>query len=163
MWLQSVGFCENQYEMEGKSMSAGFKKKHSTTNCFDYEKDDMSMSVVGRLKSRLSFWEHIGCSEYILSVLEKGYVIPIKGEVKWAYLRNRSTREEPIFVQQSMDELLDSGAIVECTEPPLVVNPLTVSKKADKLRLAIGLRHINDQLVQTKGKYEGMDTAQENK
>ena len=140
-------------------MSKGFTKKQYTNDFFEYEKYDKPISVVGRLRKRSAFWESIGASDYVLSVIRKGYVIPIKGEVKGVFLKNnRSSRSNPEFVQKSIDELLDTGAVRECDSPPMVVNPLTVSNKNNKLRLVIDMRHINNDLVKTKCKYEGIDT-----
>ena len=61
-------------------------------------------------------------------------------------------------MRESIDDLLQTGAIVECQSPPTVVNPLTVAKKGGKMRLVLDLRHINKKLVLTKYKYEGNDT-----
>ena len=146
--------------MEGRHMSDGFKPSTYTSSYYEYEKHGTPISVVGRLKRNLSYWKAIGCNPYILNVIEKGYVIPINGEILQADLNNnKSSREEPEFVRSAIDELLQTGAIEEVVSPPLVINPLTVARKGEKLRLVIDLRHIKKQIVGTRCKFEGLETA----
>ena len=148
--------------MEGKPMSVGFLKKEFTNDFFQYEKHDKAISVVGRLKRHIAYWRTIECSEFILKVIQNGYVIPVMGEVDSVHLRNnRSSRIEPEFVRRSIDELLDNGAIVECTTKPYVANPLTVAHKNGKKRLVIDMRHINDRLKKARCKYDNHDVAQQ--
>ena len=140
-------------------MASNFTREKITTNYFNYEKTGTQISVVGRLKKHIVYWESIGCSSYNLDVIRKGYVIPVLGEVLAADIRNnKSSREHPTLVRKSI-ELLQTGAVVECSTPPRVINPLTVSEKDGKLRLVIDLRHINKKLIKTKCKFEGHDTV----
>ena len=84
----------------------------------------------------------------------------MRGKIELLTLRNnRSSLNEPSFVQKSIEDLLASVAVVECSEPPKVVNPLTVPKKGQKMRLVLDLRHVNEHLPKTKCKYDGHDTA----
>ena len=84
------------------------------------------------------------------------------GDIESAHLsNNKSSRDEPEFVRLSIDELIDSGAVIECSEKPYVINPLTVANKDGKKRLVIDMRHINSRLVKHKCKYDGHDTAQQ--
>ena len=141
-------------------MSSSHKPSIYTNSYYEYEKNGTPISVVGRLKQNIGYWKAIGCSTYILNIIEKGYVIPINGEILPADLQNnRSSREEPQFVRSAIDELLETKAIEEVSTPPLVINPLTVAKKGDKLRLVIDLRHIKKQVVNTRCKFEGLETA----
>ena len=126
-------------------MSENYTLKVYTDSYYDYEKTGKPISVIGRLKKNISYWKTIGCSEYSQSVITKGYVIPIKGEIESVDLQNnRSSREEPTFVRTAIDELLQTGAIKELTHLPLVINPLRVAKKGTKLRLVIDLRHLKN-------------------
>ena len=52
-------------------------------------------------------------------------------------------------------ELLSNGCIVEHVVPPFCLNPLTVAE-GKKLRLIIGLRHVNNCLVECRFKYVGL-------
>ena len=95
-----------------------------------------------------------------MDVIKRGYVIQLKGEIPSAFLKNnKSSREEPQFVQRSIDELLETGAIGESATPPYLVNPLTVASKGAKKRLVIDLRHLNKNLIRTKCKFEGIEMA----
>ena len=143
-------------------MSKGYVCKNFTTNVFTYEKFDTPISVVGRLKTHISYWQSIGCSEHILNIINRGYVIPLTERVETVHLRNnKSSRDEPIFVRESIDELLDCGAIIECATKPFVINPLTVANKDGKLRLVIDMRHINPLIVKHRCKYDGHDVARQ--
>ena len=98
----------------------------------------------------------------MLQVIEKGYVIPLTGNVETVFLRNnRSSRMEPNFVQESIDELFASKAIVELSEPAFLTNPLTVGIKNGNKRLVIDRRHLNSHLVRTHCKYEGHETIKQ--
>ena len=141
-------------------MSELYTPTKYTSDYYEYEKYDTPISVVGRLRSRSDYWQSIGCSQYILDTIRRGYIIPITDDVESAYLRNnKSSRDEPVFVRKAIDELLDTGAIVECKGPTWVVNPLTVAKKGGKFRLVLDLRHINAKIKKEKCKFEGHDTA----
>ena len=60
--------------------------------------------------------------------------------------------------RRSIDELLQKGAVTELTYRPIVVNPLTVSSKAGKLRLVLDLRHVNPHIFRQPCKIEGPET-----
>ena len=148
--------------MEGRHMSEIYEPPKLMKDYYKYENSDCDISVVGRLKSHIDFWESFGCSSYVLDIIRKGYVIPVLGDIQPAILKNnKSSRIRPKFVRKEIDDLLHKGAIVECINPPSVVNPLTVAEKEGKCRLVIDLRHINKRLVKTKYKFEGHDTAKQ--
>ena len=44
---------------------------------YEYESGKTNIYVKGRLDNSLSFWENIGTSDFILSVIEDGYIIPL--------------------------------------------------------------------------------------
>jgi hypothetical protein len=44
---------------------------------YEYESGKTNIYVKGRLNNSLSFWENIGTSDFILSVIEDGYIIPL--------------------------------------------------------------------------------------
>ena len=143
-------------------MSLGYVGKKFTQDYFEYERFDTPISVVGKLRKNIAYWRSIGCSEFILKVLQNGYIIPVIGEIETAYLNNnRSSRLEPEFVQRSIDELLEVGAVVKSLEKPYIVNPLTVVNKDGKKRLVIDMRHLNDRIRKTKCKFDGHDVAQQ--
>ena len=146
--------------MEGKTMSKNFQYKNFTDNYFEYEKTGKDISVVGRLKRNVKYWESFGCSKHILNLIQNGYILPLIKEVLPIELKNnKSSLEETNFVQESIDELLRSKAIVECKTATKVVNPLTVARKGTKLRLVLDLRHVNQCLELQTCKFEGHETA----
>ena len=84
--------------MEGtcKHMSETYVNRTFTSNYYEYERDNKPISVVGRLRNHTAYWQSIGCSDYILNVIKRGYVIPIVGDVEPAILGNNksSSRDE---------------------------------------------------------------------
>ena len=59
-----------------------------------------------------------------------------------------------LFVENSIQELLETGRIREVKEKPWVVNPLTVSEKGDKKRLILDLSHVNFHVFKNNIKFE---------
>ena len=118
--------------MEGKPMAKDYVESEITNNYYEYQKKGVQISVVGRLRRHIDYWKSIGCSSYILNVIEKGSVIPIIGDVSPTTIKNnKSSRDHPLFVRKSIDELVQMKEVVECEKPPMVVNPLTVSEKTE--------------------------------
>ena len=104
-----------------------------------------NISVKGRLKQHLNFWEKIEANEFILDVVANGYKLPFKCLPESVHLKNnRSSLNNDEFVRQSINELIITGAAVEVKHKPKVVNPLTVAENATKKRLVLDLRHVNE-------------------
>jgi hypothetical protein len=100
---------------------------------FEFELTDHPplVNVKGNLRRKLEFWKRIGTSKFILNVLERGYMLPFLSLPEPAVFRNnRSSLAHAEFVEDSIRELLDSGRVLEVVEPPLVLNPLSVSVQA---------------------------------
>ena len=118
-------------------------------------------SPVGSLRESITQWIEIGANEYIVKVIEKGYMPPLKREPEKVILNNnRSAENNYDFVTKEISKLLAKGCISEVSDVPHVVNPLTVAEnKAGKLRLVLDCRHINPALFQFKYKYENADIA----
>ena len=114
-------------------MSRNFIVPETTDSISEYDSSDKDISVVGRLAKQAEFWEKIGTPHYILDIIKNGYRMPLESTPENKILRNNaSSRNDPEFVQKSIDELLISGAIVEVPKPTAVVNPLSVSTKHGK-------------------------------
>ena len=67
-------------ELLFKDANAEIFKVQSIDNMeslYEYESDKTNIYVKGRLDNSLSFWENIGTSDFILSVIEDGYIIPL--------------------------------------------------------------------------------------
>ena len=123
--------------------------------------NDVSLPIVkGNLKRHIQFWSEINANEYILDVIANGYKLPFKKVPEIAHLKNnKSSLENDEFVKEAIGELLSTGAAVEVTDKPKVVNPLTVAQNAKKKRLVLDLRHVNQCLVVDKIKFEDWKTA----
>jgi len=60
------------------------------------------------------------------------------------------------FVQEAISELPGAGCIIVCMSCPHVCSPLHVVVNADKKRLVVGFRYVNQFLQIQKFKYEGL-------
>ena len=118
-------------------------------------------SPVGYLRESIDQWQAIGTSEFVIKVIKEGYALPFKTEpIKVVLKNNKSAEQNPDFVTDEIAKLVSKGCVIECSDIPQVVNPLTVAKnKAGKLRLVLDCRHINASLFQFKFKYENADVA----
>lgn len=122
----------------------------------DYLEGCDSVIVKGRLRINASFWESIGASQFILSVIREGYKIPFYYTPTSVHLQNnKSALNYSDFVVNAITELLKVGSVVECPFPPVVVNPLPVSVQSNgKKRLILDLRHVNFFVKKSKIKFE---------
>ncbi len=68
-----------------------------------------------------------------------------------------SAFDEQEFVDEQVKQMLESGAIAKVYKKPKVVSPLgTVPKSNGKLRLIMDMRHVNEYLVDTTFRMEGL-------
>ena len=112
----------------------------------DYLEGSESVIVKGRRRvMNVDFWESIGASQFILSVIKEGYKIPFYYTPTPVILHNnKPALQNSDFVLSAITELLKVGSVVECPFPPVVVNPLSVSIQHNgKKRLILDLRHVN--------------------
>ncbi|XP_063433322.1 uncharacterized protein LOC134715214 isoform X1 [Mytilus trossulus] len=123
-------------------------------------KVDTIKSPVNSLRKHINKWKIIQASDYILNVIEKGYMLPLKTLPENVLLdNNRSAKENKSFVTDEIEKLLSKGCISEVFVKPKVVNPLTVAGNKAKLRLVLDCRHINPHLYQFRYKYEDATVA----
>ena len=120
-------------------------------------------SVRGRLKSHFSAWEEIGSPSSVLSVITEGYKLPLLTIPESCILsNNKSAIDNACFVTKALEDLIAANCISIVHSPPWVVNPLTVSVRAEgKKRLVLDLRHVNPHLFKYKFKCEDISTAQQ--
>ena len=119
-------------------------------------------SVKGNLKKHLGFWDSIGTPPFIRDTIENGYKLPFTNPPEpAAFKNNRSSKLHAQFVENAISELNQSGRIIECHEPPLVIiSPLSVSvQPGGKKRLILDLRYVNKSLVKKHVKYEDWKVA----
>ena len=76
------------------------------------------------------------------------------------FKNNRSPISHAEFSEEAIQDLVESGRVVETNVPPRVVNPLSVSVQANgKKRLILDLRYVNKFLRKLHVKYEDWKTA----
>ena len=105
---------------------------------------DNTVKVKGSLRSHLDFWLKINANQYVINVIKEGYRLPLITNPETCHLKNnKSSLENSDFVKEAIQELLNSGSVIETTTKPFVINPLTVAKNKNKCRLVLDLRHVN--------------------
>ncbi|XP_041483129.1 uncharacterized protein LOC121429934 [Lytechinus variegatus] len=131
-------------------------REESIHGCDNTENDGCKISSpVGSLKKGRDYWKEIGANSEILSILDKGYVLPFMTLPDDADIRNnRSAIENSSFVEEEIGKLIKKGCVSELKKKPKVVNPLTVSNNKAKLRMVLDCRHVNPHLFKQKFKYE---------
>ena len=147
---------------EMDTIASHLKDKYfNTINAYEFENNSSKVppNVVGRLKSRVSRWEQMGASEFILGTLRFGYKLPlIDTPQPRRFKNNKSALRNRDFVDAAVDELLLSGRIIKVDRPPRVVNPLSVSDNGAKKRLILDLRYVNLHLWKERVKFEDFKT-----
>ena len=121
-------------------------------NLYEYERGKSVPIVKGRLRAHVKFWENICAPDWVINTITNGYVIPFDSLPTSAQLHNNhSAMDNNVFVSQAISDLLKLGLIVECPQPPTVINPLSVSFNAKGTpRLILDLRHVNKHIPKPK-------------
>lgn len=111
--------------------------------------------MAGKLHKRGQFWLNtLKASTFVSTIIENGYSIPFVGPCPPFYAKNNaSSLNHREFVEDAIEQLLQTTCIVETESMPFVCNPLTVAE-GHKLRLVLDLRHVNRYLEQYKFQYE---------
>ena len=128
--------------------------------CPDYQEDVHNIAVKGRLRRNISFWEYIGASWFIRQTILEGYKIPFYFTPAPAtFGNNKSSLQHADFVHKAITDLLAVGSVVECSSPPSVINPLSVSIQSNgKKRLILDLRYPNSFVKKFTIKFEDAKT-----
>ena len=128
--------------------------------CPDYQEDVQNIAVKGRLRRNISFWEYIGASWFIRQTILEGYKIPFYFTPAPAtFGNNKSSLQHADFVHKAITDLLAVGSVVECSSPPSVINPLSVSIQSNgKKRLILDLRYPNSFVKKFTIKFEDAKT-----
>jgi len=110
-----------------------------------YFEGSESVIVEGRLRANVQFWESIGASLFVPSIIREGYKILFSYTPTSVFLlNNKSALHNANFVLGAITKLLKVGSVMQCPCPPVVVNPLSVSIQPNgKKRLILDLRHTN--------------------
>jgi len=121
------------------------------------------LSVKGRLRGALAFWNDIHAPQFILDVIEYGYKLPLlQIPPPFAAKNNSSASEQPAFVESAINDLIINGCVTVVFEAPVIVNPSSVSfQKSGKKRLILDLRHVNQFLYKCRFRCEDLSIAKE--
>ena len=142
---------------------ADIAQVHCDSELFEFELSTSPpcVNVKGNLRRNFEFWKHIGTPSFILNVIERGYLLPFVSFPEPAVFKNnRSSLSHAEFVEEAIQDLVESGRVVETNVPPRVVNPLSVSVQANgKKRLILDLKYVNKFLRKLHVKYEDWKTA----
>ena len=118
-------------------------------------------NVKGSLKRHAQWWHTNIKNDYIVSVIDHGYKLPLLDIPEPIILRNnKSSLDNEQFVTDEIEKLLESGVGRQLKQIPTVVNALTVAVNVEgKKRLVLDLRTVNPLLDVPKIKYEDIRTA----
>ncbi|CAG2220657.1 unnamed protein product [Mytilus edulis] len=97
---------------------------------FEFECSSASSFRVDNLRRNLDFWRNtLNANNFVLNVVEFGYLIPFYKLPPSAFLKNNSSAiKHTPFVESSIIDLLSTGVIREVKDHiPFIVNPLSVS------------------------------------
>ena len=171
----SLGCCDNGDMASGVTRKdcletelVAYSEDEEVTVCgFESESEDSihenpQLRVKGRLRERLQFWkECLQAPTFILDTIETGYVLPLKSEpTPYCRPNQASAIANATFVQQSVEELVDSGCVQSVVDLPYICSPLSVVENSvGKKRLVINLRHLNRFLWKQRFKYEDLRVA----
>ena len=83
------------------------------------------VNVKGNLRRNVEFWTHIGTPSFILKVIERGfcYLSLVFRNQRFSLKNNRSPLSHAEFVDEAIQDLVESGPVVETNAQPRVVNP----------------------------------------
>ena len=119
----------------------------------------------GRLRARGQWWSSWCRSNFVNSVIRRGYQLPWDGlpPPPLAKTNHPGCKRHKTFVGNAIKELLATGAAVRCPVGvvPMCCSPLNVVEQRDKNRLILDLRHVNTHLRVPAFRYEGLQKAAE--
>ncbi|MCG7876850.1 MAG: DNA N-6-adenine-methyltransferase [Candidatus Thiodiazotropha endolucinida] len=156
---------QNDTDMQDEYISPSCNDRHSnnglTTDYFEYEQNQTSIIVKGRLKQNIEFWRNIGANSFVLDIIENGYKIPFYSfPPKMRLKNNNSAVSNAEFVTEAIADLLNRGLVVKCNNIPHCVNPLSVSvQSSGKKRLILDLSLVNKHIWKVSVKYEDLKVA----
>ena len=130
-------------------------KHWAASNRMTLEPGLAPLSVKGRLKAHVQFWERINAPSFITECIREGYKIPLYLTPPTAEFKNNSSAlKHSDFVQSAILELVTSGRVCRVSKFYLrVINPLSVSvQSCGKKRLILDLRYVNQYIFKQKVK-----------
>ena len=93
-------------------------------------------------------------------MIDNGYIMPCITILPSFYAtNNKSNLINSRFISQAISKLLKKNCIEELDQKPYCCNPLTVAE-SKKLRLVLGLHHVNSFIKQNNFRYENLTLYQ---
>lgn len=154
--------CEDVYDGTCDSVSVKFVEKRLWEVEAMSASESCYMSVQGKLKKKVKFWrEVLKAPESVLSIIDSGYVLPLKSEPTPIVQGNQqSAFNNADFVRECLIELINNRCVRQVGHVPCICSPLSVVENSSgKNRLMINLRHLNKFLWKQKFKYEDLRIA----
>lgn len=150
---ESITFCNEHTEFDIFSEQANFFESSNLHGSFK--------GVKGNLKKHIQYWIDIGASDFVLSTISDGYVIPFSSTPHSMFFNNnRSAFQNHDFVDTAIADLVDNGCAIKVPFKPFVVSPLSVAtQKSGKKRLILDLSVLNKSVRKDKFKYEDWKVA----
>lgn len=100
--------------------------------------------VQNSLRNHYALGGNIGTFDHILSIMKTGYNISFVNNPPKIHMKNNlSVLQNCTFVSESVEDLIESGCIVQVPFKPFVVSPLSVAQKREKKRLILDLSVLN--------------------
>ena len=130
---------------------------------YEFKSDQECVSVKGRLSRALEIWKDIHAPQFILDVIEFGYILPLLLIPKPFTARNNSSAlGQSAFVENAISNLIRQGCVTVVFGQPIIINPLSVSiQKSGKKRLILDPRHVNQFLYRKMFRCEDLRVAKE--
>ena len=121
------------------------------------------MSVKGRLREHVKFWQEVlEAPQSVIDVIKSGYVLPLKTMPPPPLVQKNqlSTIAHAEFICDSVCDLIASDCIRKVRSLPHICSPLSVVENSTgKKRLVVNLRYLNKHLCKQRFKYEDLRTA----
>jgi hypothetical protein len=161
--------------LERKDRSDKIREKFSdvfdvrTNNlvCSDFEHSNLEsfsdeIATVGCLctEKSVKFFEALGASDYVLSILKFGHHSKLSGSVPDYDLKNNGSYYKHIdFAKPEILKLIKTGRVEVVSKKPKLVNPLHVVVQPNKNRLILDCSVLNDYIEVPSFKYEDHKVA----
>ena len=100
---------------------ADIAQVHCDSELFEFELSTSPpcVNVKGNLRRNFEFWKHIGAPSFILNVIERGYLLPFVSFPEPVVFKNsRSSLSHAEFLEEAIQDLAESGRVVETNVPP---------------------------------------------
>ena len=123
----------------------------------DYFNCVKTPNVKGKVEEKVKFWEEELKANYVvLDTIKNGHKLQFeKLPESRKFKNNISALKNQKFVETEIENLLQSKRVLEVSEAPFIVNPLTVAQNSDEsLRLILDLRYVNEHLEKEYVRYD---------